>query len=64
VLLEYDGDQHREDDQFHRDVERLNDLAAAGWIVIRVGRKLPVPRALDQLELTLRARGWTGTRTP
>lgn len=64
VLLEYDGEQHREDDaQFHRDVERLNDLATAGWIVVRVGRRLPLPRALDQLERALRARGWQGTRT-
>lgn len=44
VLLEYDGEQHRADDaQFHRDVERLNDLATAGWIVVRVGRRLPLP---------------------
>lgn len=64
VLLEYDGEQHRADDaQFHRDVERLNDLATAGWIVVRVGRRLPLPRALDQLERALRARGWRGTRT-
>jgi hypothetical protein len=59
VLLEYDGEQHREDDvQFHRDVERLNDLAAAGWIVIRVGRRLAPERALDQLERALEGRGW------
>ncbi|HEX6954091.1 MAG TPA: hypothetical protein VF156_04350 [Agromyces sp.] len=65
VLLEYDGEQHRQDDaQFHRDVERLNDLAADGWIVIRVGRRLPVPRALDQLERALRSRGWRGVRVP
>ncbi|MGR2752250.1 hypothetical protein [Agromyces arachidis] len=65
VLLEYDGAQHREDDvQFHRDVERLNDLAADGWIVIRVGRRLPGARALDQLERALRSRGWCGTRVP
>ena len=64
VLLEYDGEQHRDDDaQFHRDVERLNDLATAGWIVVRVGRRLPLPRALDQLERALRARGWQGRRT-
>jgi len=65
VLLEYDGEQHREDDvQFHRDVERLNDLAADGWIVIRVGRRLPVARALDQLVRALRSRGWRGLRLP
>lgn len=64
VLLEYDGEQHRADDeQFHRDVERLNDLAADGWIVIRVGRRLPPARALDQLERALRGRGWRGIRS-
>ncbi|MGR0218563.1 hypothetical protein [Agromyces sp. ZXT2-6] len=47
----------------HRDVERLNDLAAAGWIVIRVGRRLPPARALDQLERALRSRGWRGARS-
>lgn len=63
VLLEYDGEQHREDDeQFHRDVERLNDLAADGWIVIRIGRRLPPARAIDQLERALRSRGWRGVR--
>jgi hypothetical protein len=61
VLLEYDGEQHRTDDrQFHRDVERLNDLATDGWIVIRVGRRLPLRRALAQLDRALRARGWSG----
>lgn len=61
VLLEYDGEQHREDDeQFHRDVERLNDLAADGWIVVRIGRRLPPARAIDQLERALRSRGWRG----
>lgn len=61
VLLEYDGEQHRVDDvQFHRDVERLNDLAADGWIVIRIGRRLPLARAFDQLERALRSRGWRG----
>lgn len=63
VVLEYDGEQRRDDDvQFHRDVERLNDLAADGWIVIRVGRRLPLPRALDQLDRALRVRGWLGAR--
>ncbi|WP_395244529.1 DUF559 domain-containing protein [Agromyces sp. MMS24-K17] len=36
VLVEYDGEQHRTDDrQFGRDVNRLDDLARAGWRVIR-----------------------------
>ncbi|WP_400997590.1 hypothetical protein [Agromyces sp. GXQ0307] len=65
VLLEYDGEQHRTDDrQFHRDVERLNDLAADGWIVIRIGRMLPPQRALAQLERALRSRGWSHAHHP
>jgi hypothetical protein len=37
VLVEYDGEQHRTDDaQFNRDLERLQDLRDAGWIVITV----------------------------
>ncbi|NUT57365.1 MAG: DUF559 domain-containing protein [Agromyces sp.] len=40
VILEYDGQHHREDDlQWAKDVDRLNELAADGWIVIRVNKK-------------------------
>lgn len=35
IALEYDGDHHRARAQFRRDVERLNALRAAGWIVLR-----------------------------
>ena len=39
VLVEYDGDHHREDPaQYARDVDRLDDLAHAGWRVIRFNR--------------------------
>ncbi|WP_353827073.1 hypothetical protein [Agromyces sp. SYSU T0242] len=57
VLLEYDGDHHRTDPaQFARDVGRLNALAAAGWIVLRVRSSLDTPRVLDQLASLLVAR--------
>ncbi|WP_210506389.1 endonuclease domain-containing protein [Naasia sp. SYSU D00057] len=37
VVVEYDGDQHRTDQrQYTRDVERLEELAAEDWRVIRV----------------------------
>jgi hypothetical protein len=35
LAVEYDGDQHREREQFRRDVERLNALRLAGWTVLR-----------------------------
>jgi hypothetical protein len=35
LAVEYDGDQHRERDQFQRDAERLNALHLAGWTVLR-----------------------------
>lgn len=35
VLLEFDGDVHRERDVFVRDLRRQNRLVAAGWTVLR-----------------------------
>jgi very-short-patch-repair endonuclease len=35
LAIEYDGDQHRERDQFRRDVARLNRLRLLGWTVLR-----------------------------
>ena len=35
VAAEYDGDQHREQGQFRRDIARLNALHEAGWVVLR-----------------------------
>ena len=35
TAAEYDGDQHREQGQFRRDVGRLNALRAADWAVLR-----------------------------
>ena len=42
IAIEYDGDHHRTDPaQFTRDIVRLEDLAAAGWIVIRIAAGTP-----------------------
>jgi very-short-patch-repair endonuclease len=35
VLVEFDGDVHRERDVFVRDARRQNALVAAGWTVLR-----------------------------
>jgi very-short-patch-repair endonuclease len=35
VAIEYEGDHHREQRQFRRDVARLNALREAGWLVVR-----------------------------
>ncbi|MFB6397525.1 DUF559 domain-containing protein [Polymorphospora lycopeni] len=35
IAIEYEGDHHRERTQFRRDVARLNDLRACGWLVLR-----------------------------
>lgn len=35
VLVEFDGDVHRERDVFVRDLRRQNRLVAAGWTVLR-----------------------------
>ena len=37
IALEYDGGHHRTDpEQFAKDIVRLEDLSAAGWLVIRI----------------------------
>lgn len=35
VLVEYEGDGHRETQQFRKDIGRVEDFQAAGWRVIR-----------------------------
>jgi hypothetical protein len=35
LAVEYEGDHHRERDQFRRDIARVNALRAAGWRVLR-----------------------------
>ncbi|MGW4930049.1 hypothetical protein ACWEOH_12915 [Agromyces sp. NPDC004153] len=59
VVLEYDGAHHRTDTrQSTRDVDRLNDLARDGWLVVRVHKGTTDPAALDWLDSALRSRGW------
>jgi very-short-patch-repair endonuclease len=63
VVVEYDGEHHREDRaQYSRDVDRLDDLAHAGWRVIRfnashVGRRRA--ERIDRVRVALIAAGWT-----
>jgi G:T-mismatch repair DNA endonuclease (very short patch repair protein) len=62
LVVEYDGDQHRVDTmQFDRDVRRLDDLAAAGWRVIRVvGRSFfqDCAATVERVARALLAAGW------
>lgn len=59
VILEYDGGQHRlRARQFHSDVDRLNDLARDGWLVIRIHKETTDAATLDWLDAALRSRGW------
>ena len=61
VLLEYDGDHHRENDsQWAKDVDRLNELAANGWLVIRVNKRSAFSSIARQLTEALELRGWAG----
>ena len=42
IAVEYDGDHHRTDRrQFAKDIKRLEELAALGWLVIRVAAGTP-----------------------
>ncbi|MGR0221059.1 hypothetical protein [Agromyces sp. ZXT2-6] len=60
VVLEYEGDQHRTDvRRWRRDIDRLNDLAKAGWLVIRIHAETPEAVWADWLESALRSRGWS-----
>jgi hypothetical protein len=48
VAIEYDGGQHRTDArQWARDIDRLEALAALGWYVIRVDRRLLFERPAE-----------------
>ena len=62
VAVEYDGPQHWTDPEQHaRDIERLADLAAQGWVIIRVSRDLLRYRPhvfLARVRDAARAAGW------
>ena len=36
MAVEYDGQWHADAEQLHRDRRRLNQLVAAGWLVLHV----------------------------
>ncbi|PPL19553.1 hypothetical protein GY24_05490 [Microterricola pindariensis] len=59
VLLEYDGEQHRQlDEQYARDVQRLNDVAAEGWLHIRQNKHMTLAEAVARTRRALIDRGW------
>jgi hypothetical protein len=64
VLLEYEGRQHAEADQFSRDVDRYSLMAADGWLVLRfAGRHVAGPTAVvDRTRRALMSRGWRPAR--
>lgn len=59
VILEYDGAHHRTDTrQATRDVDRSNDLARDGWLVVRIQKGTTDAATLDWLDSALKSRGW------
>lgn len=60
VLLEYEGRQHAEAEQFGRDVERYSLMAADGWLVLRVAaRHVGSPTVVvDRTRRALTSRSW------
>lgn len=62
VGIEYDGPQHWTDPTQHaRDIDRQADLAAAGWVIIRVSRDIMRHRrdvAIRRTRDAMRAAGW------
>lgn len=63
VAMEYDGHWHSEPDQLHRDRRRLNQLVAAGWLVLHAtSRRLnrDLPGLVREAREALRSRGWRG----
>lgn len=62
VIAEYDGDDHRSPAQFHRDVDRLDDLADETWRVVRINKshlRGDGRLAVARVERALRRAGWT-----
>ncbi|NEN07867.1 DUF559 domain-containing protein [Diaminobutyricibacter tongyongensis] len=59
VLLEYQGDHHRERDQYRRDLTRTMRLQAEGWTVVQIG---PDDLRLPE-DLVSRIRSILGART-
>ena len=63
VVVEYEGDQHRTDvKQFHRDLGRYEQLAAAGYLAVRVSKEAMLkPREVAaRIYRALVSRGYDG----
>ena len=63
VVIEYEGDQHRTDvQQWNRDIERQEQLVAAGWVVVRItAERMRRPRSVVARVLqALRSAGYVG----
>ena len=59
VLLEYEGRQHAEAEQFSRDIDRYSLMSADGWLVLRfANRHLNRGTVLDRTRRALMSRGW------
>jgi hypothetical protein len=60
VLLEYEGRQHAEREQFRRDVERYSLMGADGWLVLRFAdQHLGTPQVVvERTRRALVSRGW------
>jgi hypothetical protein len=63
VCVEYEGDHHRDVDQFRRDLRRIEALTDCGWVVIRVTADDLYRRPVElvrRVARRLEARGWRG----
>jgi hypothetical protein len=60
VILEYEGRQHADAEQFGRDIDRYSLMAADGWLVLRfAGRHIGGPTVVvDRTRRALVSRGW------
>jgi len=60
VVLEYEGRQHAEIDQFGRDIDRYSLMGADGWLVLRfASRHVGGPTVVrDRTRRALLSRGW------
>lgn len=65
VLIEYEGRQHAEVDQFGRDIDRYSLMAADGWLVLRfASRHVGGPTVVvDRVGRALISRGWNPPRS-
>ncbi|MEU4621598.1 DUF559 domain-containing protein [Actinoplanes sp. NPDC023801] len=51
LAVEYEGDHHREQEQFRRDIARVNALRRVGWAVIRLSADDVLRRAASTVAL-------------